>query len=90
MPLAAGTVASHHSAGVLHGLPVPRDELHLVTTLRDGSGQGTRRTTRWTRRARLPPSDTTEIEGIPVTSLARTVADLTRTLHFPDAVAVAY
>ncbi len=89
LPLAAGTVASHLSAGVLHGLPVPHEELQRITTLRGGSGHGTRRDTRWTRRARLPTSDVTTVQGIPVTTLARTVADLARTLPFPDAVAVA-
>ncbi|WP_051214919.1 type IV toxin-antitoxin system AbiEi family antitoxin domain-containing protein [Granulicoccus phenolivorans] len=89
LPMADGTVFSHHSAGVLHGLPVPFGDLAVIATLRDGSGQGTSSRSRKLRRAALPDSDVITEHGVPVTTLVRTVVDLTRTLAFPDGVAAA-
>lgn len=88
LPLAEGTVISHHSAGVLHQLPVPVRAMRVISTLRDGSGQGSVSGSRHLRRAPLPDADITRRDGVPVTTLSRTLADLARTLSFPDAVAV--
>ncbi len=88
LPFAPGTVASHHSAAILHGLPMPNRILGKVSMLRPGSGQGTCTSTRQLRRAALPASDIVEIGGIPATSLPRTVIDVARTLPFADAVPV--
>lgn len=80
-------VASHVSAGVVHGLPVNRrllDHVHLLHT-------GTTRS--WTRggvvRRTRPDIDATIVDAIPVTTLASTTVDLLRLLGFGDAVAVA-
>ncbi|OYO23146.1 hypothetical protein CGZ93_06730 [Enemella dayhoffiae] len=82
------TVLSHRSAAVLHGLPLPPGLLRRVDLLRDGVDGARRTPTAHHRRAPLPTDDRTVIEGLPVTGLARTVADLIRTLPFRDALAV--
>lgn len=87
--LQPGTVFSHVSAGVLHELPVPLRCLDRLTVLRDGREGGTRSKTKHLRKATLAGSDRMMIGSVPVTSLARTVVDLGRTLGFVDAVAVA-
>jgi hypothetical protein len=86
------SVASHHSAAVIHGLdlltPAPRD---VVTV----TGPAARRRNRPDsagivfRAAALPPEHVTKCLGAPVTTVARTVVDLGRTLTFTDAVVVA-
>ena len=86
--LSAGSVFSHVSAATLHGLPVPARLLDRATSIRDGSGSGSKTRTAHRRYARLPPADITEVDGLPVTSLVRTAVDLGRTLSFVDAVAV--
>jgi hypothetical protein len=71
-------VVSHHSAAALHGLPTlvvpPRPEL----TRRDHASTG-RRDQVHVRRAVLADGEVAEWFGAPVTSIARTVADLART-----------
>lgn len=88
LPLHPGTVASHQTAGILHGLPIPARELTHLAMLRPGSGQGSRSGLRRLRQAPLPDGDVVQLDGVPVTSYARTVLDLARILPFPDAVAV--
>lgn len=80
-----GGVVSHLSAAVLHGLPVPPDQLDLVQVTRPGSGSG-RRGHVHLYAAALAADEVTDIAGLPATSLARTVVDLGRTLSFADAV----
>ena len=78
----AGAVVSHHTAAVLHGLPLVRartSQTHLTVDRPNGG--------RITGHARLhsTPRDTldaTEIDGIPVTGVARTLVDLSRTAGF--------
>jgi hypothetical protein len=69
-----GSVASHRTAGALHGLegfqPGPV-ELSI-----QGSGSSTDRSVRLHRVAALEPADRFEVEGLAVTGLARTLADL--------------
>lgn len=86
--IAAGTVFSHVSAAVLHGLPVPLRMLDRTWVTRNGSGSGSVSGRTHRRYAPLPREHITEIDGLPVTSLARTAADLTRDLPFAEAVAV--
>lgn len=88
MPLLSGaSVLSHVSAAVLHGLPVPLTALGQVhITRRDARGRATRHT--HVHGAILPSEDITQLEGWPVTSLARTVVDSARWLDYADGVAV--
>lgn len=87
--LAAGSVMSHVSAAVLHGLPVWGVAMDRVHVTRDGTGGG--RINRGLHRhvAPLPPSEVVVIDGVPVTSVARTIVDLGRTTTFEQAVVIA-
>lgn len=81
-------VASMWSAALLHGLPVPyKREQDVSITQRCGRPRhypGLR-----IRVAGLPVDHVTQLDGIPVTTAARTVVDLARRLPFIDAVVVA-
>lgn len=81
-------MVSHLSAAALHGLPVWDDALELVHLTRDRPYGG--KTRRYVRLhpARLSPDEVVEVAGFPVTSLARTVVDLARTLGIYRAVAI--
>ncbi|WP_197519728.1 hypothetical protein [Pseudonocardia sp. HH130630-07] len=87
--LGPGAVVGHASAAVLHGLPVWGTSLRRVEIIRERAGGG--RTTARLRltAAPLPPGDVTVVDGVAVTSVARTVADLARTASFETAVTVA-
>ncbi|MGA4506773.1 hypothetical protein ACPCGZ_02545 [Propionibacteriaceae bacterium G1746] len=79
-------VVSHASAAVVHDLPAPRaalSKVHLVQE-RDGGWQrqGVRKTT-----GRIDPVDIVQVGALIVTSVARTVIDLGRSVHFGWAVA---
>jgi hypothetical protein len=80
-------VVSHVSAAVLHGLPVWSKALDRVHVTRNRSGGGKRRTLVQVHASPLGEDDVTSLGGIPITSLARTVLDLCRTLPFEQAVA---
>ena len=86
--LRADAVFSHTSAAVLHGLPVWPARLPVVhlTRPRQGGGGKSRSLVR-IHSSPLAEADRTEIDGLPVTSLARTVLDLARSLPFDEAVA---
>lgn len=78
----AGAVVSHHTAAVLHGLPLVRARTSQVHLTADRPNGG-----RTTGHARLhsTPRDTlsaVEIDGIPVTGVARTLVDVSRTAGF--------
>lgn len=86
-PLTAGdAVLSHTSAAVLHGLPlwnVPLDRVHRTRDRRTGA----RRTgSTVLHAAPLTAEEVTEVDGRPVTSVARTLVDLARALDFEEAV----
>ena len=87
--LPAGGALSHVAAAVLHGLPAPHGELHHVTVTRAGRHRGFQ--SRYVKVVTNPLSadDVVAIGTLPVTSLARTVADVSRTWQLPWAVAVA-
>lgn len=87
--LGPATYFSHTSAAVIHGLPLLNRRLPEVVVVRTGGGHGAINSTLHARRAQLTAGDATEVDGLPVTSLARTVADLVRQLPFPEAVMVA-
>ena len=73
--MATGGVASHHLAGVLHGL----DALHLngtwITVPPTGNGRRP-----YVRRAVLPPACVVRVCGLPCTDGRRTLADLATSL----------
>jgi hypothetical protein len=81
--------ASHHSAGVLHGIPLYRTRtprVHLTTDspARISSGSDVLRHVH-----RLPDDDIVVLHGVRCTSLARTIFDLSRTLSTEAALAAA-
>lgn len=86
--LAPGTVVSHESAAVLHGLALWKPDLTRVHVTRDRSGGGRKNANRHLHVAPLRPHDLSKVAGISCTSLARTVVDLACTLDFDEAVIV--
>lgn len=81
-------VISHTSAAVLHGLPVWSSDLKTVHLTRPRTGGGGKRRQLLTIHTQpLTAADLDMVDGIPVTSLERTVFDLARTLPFDRAVA---
>jgi hypothetical protein len=83
----ADAVVSHISAATLYRLPVWSGRLARVHLTRSRSTSAKRRSDVEVHSAALPPSHIELLDGMPVTSLARTVADLGRTLPFEQAVA---
>jgi hypothetical protein len=84
--LASDAVVSHVSAAVLHGLRiwgVRLDRVHVTRRRRSGGRCGA---LVHVHTAALDPAEIVMIGGLPVTSLARTVADLARMLPFEQAV----
>lgn len=84
-----GAVVSHVSAAVLHGLPgwaIPMTRVHV--THRRPSG-GRRSSNVHVHVASLADDEVTEVMGIAVTSVARTVIDVARTCGFEQGVVVA-
>ncbi|ODU03105.1 MAG: hypothetical protein ABS81_15450 [Pseudonocardia sp. SCN 72-86] len=75
---APGAVASHVSAAVLHSLPTWGLPVSLVHPTRDRPGGGRRESRRHVRAASLREHEVTEVDGIAVTTVARTVVDLAR------------
>jgi hypothetical protein len=86
--LTDGAVASHGSAAVLHGLPTWEVPLKRVQVTRARNYGGRKENLVHVRVARLDPDEITLVEGIPVTTLTRTVVDLARALPFEPAVSV--
>lgn len=85
----ADGVLSHASAAVLHGLPlwgIPLARAHLTRGSRSG---GRLSAHLHVHMAPLAPDEITEVDGIRVTTPARTVVDLARTQPFTQAVSVA-
>lgn len=80
-----GTVVSHASAAVLHGLVVRQGALRRVHLTRHGRGR--RNQTVHVHPAPLLDQERTSVRGIPVTTMARTLADLGRSEELRWAVA---
>lgn len=85
----AGTVISHGSALALYGLPLYDVPLGLPTVTRHREGGGSRRSSALTC-ANLPLDGATMmLDGIPVTTPARTIIDVTRTVGMESGVCAA-
>jgi hypothetical protein len=82
-----GAIISHGSAAVLHGLPVWPAAIERVHVTRSRSGNGRKRSVVQVHGAPLDPLEVTMLDGVPATSLARSVLDLARTLPMEQAVA---
>jgi hypothetical protein len=87
--LTAGSVVSHASAAALHGLPVWAVGLERVHVTRRGSGGGRVSRGLHLHVAPLDPFEVVEVDGILVTSVARTILDMARSVPFTQAVVVA-
>ena len=85
--LHAAAVVSHGSAAVLHKLPMWPNAIDRVHVTRNRNSGGNRRAVVQVHAAPLTEMDITTIDGVPVTSLARTVLDLCRTVPIEQAVA---
>ncbi|MFE5409150.1 hypothetical protein [Microbacterium sp. NPDC056569] len=81
-------VVSHETAAAAHGLPLyraDRNRVHIIAPeARPGAAAGVIR-----HRGDLTDGEVVEIDGLQVTSLTRTVADVARTASFEQAVTVA-
>jgi very-short-patch-repair endonuclease len=75
------SLLSHHSAAALWELVRPRAGSIDVTAPMGRQGP-TRRDGIWIHRGRLHPEDCTEHDGIPVTSVARTLFDYAEVVNF--------
>ncbi|MEE2060375.1 type IV toxin-antitoxin system AbiEi family antitoxin domain-containing protein [Rhodococcus artemisiae] len=81
-----GSAISHVSAAVLHGLALWRPDLSRVHVSRDGKSGGRRGTGRHLHVVQLGADDVVEVDGVPCTSIARTVADLACTAPIDEVV----
>lgn len=81
-------VISHISAAALHGLPLWNVDLRRVHVTRSTSKGGRVSARRHLHNAKLADSDVTSIDGVRVTTLQRTVADICRTVPFEEAVVI--
>ena len=87
-----GTVASHHSAALIHGLDLLDSGAGETVAVTRQPGSTSSRTGRSGVRlhiATLPDGHVTARRGLPITSVARTVIDLARTSSFVAGVVVA-
>lgn len=87
--LAAGSVLSHVSAAVRHGLPVWRIALSRVHVTRARRSGGRAGRLVHVHTAALDDAEIVSVRGSPTTTPARTVVDVARTVGFEEAVAVA-
>ncbi len=87
--LADGSVLSHVSAAVLHGLPVDERLLNRVTVTRPSKGGSWVGPQLHRYRTPLAESDVEEVDGLRRTVIARTVVDLARCGELAMAVAAA-
>src|SRR5215467_3256788 len=86
-----GTVVSHHDAAIIHGLTLldrPPSDV-AITRLREAAGSRTARPGIDLHIAGLPVRHLTVCQGIPVTTVARTVIDIARSTAFNAGVVTA-
>lgn len=86
--LRADAVVSHISAAALHDLPLRDLGLERVHMTRRPPASGRIGRIRHMHVAPLAPDEVTEVGGMPVTNIARTVVDLARTTDFSRGVAI--
>lgn len=86
--LNAGTWFSHRSAALIHGLPTLTTPQPLVEVIRTFGGHGNKSAHLHARAASLTGDEVAFVDGLPVTSLLRTVVDLACTVPFPEAVVI--
>lgn len=86
--VATDAVVSHQSAAVLYGLPVWNLSLSRVHVTRPRRSGGQRTGRLHVHTAPLDPDEIGMLGGVAVTSAARTLVDLARTIGFEEAVAV--
>lgn len=82
-------VISHESAAVLHGLALWDRPLTRVAITRPGHGGGHKRRWLHTHVSPLRPDEVVTVNGVRVTSAARTVIDLARSSSFESGVVTA-
>ncbi len=87
--LAPDAVISHVSAAALFGLPLWGMRLERVHVTRDRRHGGRVNPRLHVHSAHLPATEVGALDGLAVTSVARTVADLARSLPFEQAVVLA-
>ena len=87
--LSADACVSHSSAALLRGLPWWGSASERVHVTRSRTSSGRKDARVHVHPGPLAVDDRSEIDGLPVTSLARTTADCLRMLPFRHAVAVA-
>jgi hypothetical protein len=87
--LSANAVVSHVSAAALHGLPLWGASLQRVHVTRNRRSGGRCGRYVHVHAARLDTDDVVEVQGLRVTSVARTVVDLARSVAFEAAVVTA-
>ncbi len=87
--LGPGAVISHVSAAVLHGLPIWKVPLPRVHVTRDASGGGRVGRRLHLHASRLEFGDVIDVDGVAVTSVARTLVDVARSAPFEQAVVIA-
>jgi len=87
--LSGNPVVSHVSAALLHELPVPLGQERPVHVTRTGPTKSRRGRGVISHRAVLHPDDVTDLGGLTVTSVARTVLDCAFVLRFDAAVELA-
>ncbi|QCQ92544.1 hypothetical protein [Rhodococcus sp. SGAir0479] len=79
-------VLSHQSAAIVHDIDLWRTPLAAVHLTRNRQSGGHRTPVRHLHCTSLHPQESTTVDGLRVTSAARTVVDLARTLPFEQAV----
>ena len=87
--LADEAVVSHVSAAVVHGLPLWKVPLERVHVTRARASGGRRGRIVHVHVAPLHVDEIAMVDGVVVTSMARTVVDIARTVPFEQAVVVA-
>lgn len=80
--IGSDSVVSHLSAAAVHGLPLYRGMLDRVWVTRPTGGHGRHGSVLHLRRCHLDDDEVTEVDGVRVTSLARTASDLARLLPY--------
>lgn len=80
--LGSSMVLSHVTAAIVHGLSVQVDDPDDVHLTVPPPARGRRRSGYHVHVAPLVEADVTEVDGLPVTSLERTAADLARAVPF--------